>query len=35
MTSYNLAGVMAGDIDSFIEALSLDDQTRQLATVGE
>ncbi len=35
MTSYNLAGVMAGDIDSFIEALSLDDQTRRLATVGE
>ena len=35
MNSYNLQVVMEGDIDEFIEALSLDEQTRRLATVGE
>ncbi|MCU0519809.1 MAG: peptide chain release factor 1 [Anaerolineae bacterium] len=34
VTSYNLPGVMAGDIDQFIEALSLDDQTRRLSEIG-
>lgn len=34
MTSYNLPAVMEGDIDVFIEALTLDDQTRRLAEVG-
>ncbi|MGC9520981.1 MAG: peptide chain release factor 1 [Anaerolineae bacterium] len=34
MTSYNLPAVMEGEIDDFIEALSLDEQTRRLAEVG-
>jgi peptide chain release factor 1 len=34
MTSYNLPSVMEGEIDGFVEALSLDDQTRRLAQVG-
>jgi peptide chain release factor 1 len=34
MTSYNLPAVMEGDIDDFVEALALDDQTRRLADVG-
>jgi peptide chain release factor 1 len=34
MTSYNLPVVMEGEIDEFIEALTLDDQTRRLAQVG-
>ncbi len=33
MTSYNLPAVMEGDIDTFIEALSLDEQTRRLSEV--
>ncbi len=34
MTSHNLSVVMEGEIDGFIEALSLDEQTRRLAQVG-
>lgn len=34
MTSYNLPAVMEGEIDEFVEALTLDDQTRRLAEVG-
>ena len=34
MTSYNLPAVMEGEIDEFIEALALDEQTRRLAEVG-
>jgi peptide chain release factor 1 len=34
MTSYNLPSVMEGDIDAFIEALTLDEQTRLLSEVG-
>jgi peptide chain release factor 1 len=34
MSSHNLPGVMEGDLDDFIEALSLDEQTRRLAAVG-
>jgi peptide chain release factor 1 len=34
MTSYNLPVVMEGELDEFIEALALDDQTRKLAQVG-
>ncbi|MGC9466952.1 MAG: peptide chain release factor 1 [Anaerolineae bacterium] len=35
MTSYNLPAVMEGDLDEFIEALTLDEQTRRLSEVGE
>ncbi len=34
MTSHNLPAIMEGEIDAFIEALSLDEQTRRLAEVG-
>jgi peptide chain release factor 1 len=34
LTSYNLPAVMEGDIDEFIEALTLDEQTRRLSEVG-
>jgi peptide chain release factor 1 len=34
MTSHNLPVVMEGDIDEFIEALALDEQTRRLSEVG-
>jgi peptide chain release factor 1 len=34
MNSYNLPAVMAGEIDDFIEALALDEQTRLLSEVG-
>jgi peptide chain release factor 1 len=34
MTSHNLPVVMEGELDDFIEALALDDQTRMLAEVG-
>jgi len=34
MTSYNLPGVMEGEIDAFVEALALDEQTRRLSEVG-
>ena len=33
MNSYNLPVVMEGDIDDFIEALTLDEQTRRLAAI--
>ncbi len=33
MTSYNLPVVMEGEIDEFIEALTLDEQTRRLAAL--
>lgn len=33
MTSYNLPAVMEGEIDEFIEALALDEQTRRLAEI--
>lgn len=34
VNSYNLPTVMDGDIDTFVEALTLDEQTRRLAQVG-
>lgn len=34
-TSYNLPGVMGGDIDQFIDELALRDETERLATIGE
>ena len=34
MTSYNLPAIMEGEIDDFVEALALDDQTRRLSEVG-
>lgn len=34
MSSYNLPVVMEGEIDDFIEALTLDEQTRRLAALG-
>jgi peptide chain release factor 1 len=34
MTSYNLPAVMEGDIDTFIEALTLDEHSRRLSEVG-
>ncbi len=34
MTSYNLPAVMEGEIDEFVEALTLDEQTRRLAQLG-
>lgn len=35
MNVYNLPAVMEGEIDDFIEALTLDEQTRHLATLGQ
>ncbi len=35
LTSYNLPGVMGGDIDQFIDELALRDETERLATIGE
>ena len=35
MNSYNLPAVMEGEIDNFVEALTLDEQTRRLAAVGQ
>lgn len=35
ISSYNLAGVMDGDIDPFIDELALRDETDRLATIGE
>jgi peptide chain release factor 1 len=35
VSSYNLAGVMDGDIDQFIDELALRDETDRLATIGE
>jgi peptide chain release factor 1 len=34
VTSHNLPAVMEGDIDQFIESLTLDEQTRRLSEVG-
>jgi len=34
MTSHNLPAVMEGDIDQFIESLTLDEQTRRLSEIG-
>ncbi|MGC9348056.1 MAG: peptide chain release factor 1 [Anaerolineae bacterium] len=34
MSSHNLPGVMEGDLDDFIEALTLDEQTRRLSELG-
>jgi len=34
MTSHNLPSVMEGEIDAFVEALALDEQTRRLSEVG-
>jgi len=34
LNSYNLPAVMDGDLDDFIEALTLDEQTRRLTTMG-
>jgi len=34
MNSHNLPAIMEGDIDDFIEALTLDEQTRRLSDVG-
>ena len=33
VNSYNLPAVMDGDIDDFIEALTLDEQTRRLTAI--
>lgn len=35
ISSYNLAGVMEGDIDLFIDQLILEDQTAQIAALGD
>lgn len=35
LSSYNLAGVMGGDIDQFIDELALRDEADRLATIGE
>jgi peptide chain release factor 1 len=35
MNSYNLPFVMEGNIDDFVEALALDEQTRRLADIGQ
>jgi peptide chain release factor 1 len=34
MTSHNLPAVMEGDIDQFVESLTLDEQTRRLSEIG-
>lgn len=33
MNSYNLPGVLDGDVDDFVEALTLDEQTRRLTAI--
>lgn len=35
LTSYNLPGVMGGDIDQFIDELSQRDETERLSTIGD
>ncbi len=35
MSSYNLPGILDGDLDEFIEALTMDEQTRRIAEIGE
>jgi len=35
LSSYNIAGVMAGDIDQFIDELAIRDESERLATIGE
>ncbi len=35
VTSYNLPGVLGGDIDQFIDELALRDESERLATIGE
>lgn len=35
LSSYNIAGVMAGDIDLFIDELAIRDESERLATIGE
>ncbi|MBN1874435.1 MAG: peptide chain release factor 1 [Anaerolineae bacterium] len=35
MTSYNLPGIMEGNLDEFIQALTLDDQTRRLTALAQ
>jgi peptide chain release factor 1 len=34
LSSYNLAGVLNGDIDQFIDELSLREETERLSTTG-
>jgi peptide chain release factor 1 len=34
-TSYNLQGVMEGDLDPFIDALTIADESAKLAAAGE
>ncbi len=35
LSSYNIAGVMAGDIDQFIDELAIRDESERLASIGE